>query len=246
MARASYRFTNGDELGVTGRWSSMGIMDRDEHEAAIMLTYSRTFGVPVSRKTSVGTLSGRLEVEGQPVAKAIIRSGDDYAVTNAEGNFTFASVKPGNRDLQVLADSLGANLVATQVPSNVLVRGGVTKELRLQASRAGTVRVHARRFAFGRDGEFVRAEGVPATFVELSSGTERVVEQVNGGGEAIFDRLRPGRWKAKIVSENLPPNTFIENPERELEVQPGEAAVVDVRILPVKRKILMIDQGVVR
>ena len=246
MARASYRFANGDELGVTGRWASMGVMDRDEHEAAIMLTYSRTFGVPVSRKTSVGALAGRLEVEGQPVPRAIIRSGEDYAVTDAEGHFAFASIKPGNRDLQVLADSLGSNLVATEVPSNVLVRGGATKRLNLRASRAGTVRVQARRFAFGRTGEFVPAEGMPSVFVELSSGAERVVEQVNGGGEAVFERLRPGPWKAKIASENLPPNTFIENPERELELKPGEPAVVDVRILPVKRKILMIDQGVVR
>jgi predicted porin len=247
MARARYRFANQDEISIAGRWmSAPSGMDRDE--AAVMVTFTRPLGMPVSRKTSVGSVSGRLAVEGQPIPRAIVRAGEDYAVTDLDGKFTFASIKPGTHELQVVNDSLKPEVVmAASSPIKVNVLGAQTTPITLQATRAAALKVRVQKFAFDRGEKLVSAGGYAAALIEVSrEGEKGIVEQTDRTGFAAFERLALGRWKLRVLEENLPPNHIIEDPDREIDLKSGQTTEIMVRVLPVKRKLLIIDHGTIR
>jgi hypothetical protein len=203
--------------------------------------------LPVSRKTSIGGVSGQLIAEGRPVSRAIIKTGDEYTVTDADGHFMFTSLKPGPRDVEVVGDSLGPKLVmTTSAPAKVHVNGAQSTTVDLNAVRAASVTIRVLRSAFGNGNQLVPAGGQQGTIIELSNGTERLIEETDRLGSATFDRLRVGRWKMRISDSNLPANHILEHPEQEIELKPGQATEIIARVLPVKRKVQMIDQGSVR
>jgi hypothetical protein len=97
-----------------------------------MLEYSIPLGLPISRKSSGGSLKGRLyDVENKiGMGNVILRLNNSEAVTDRNGNFVFPYLEPGKYFLQVDRAGIGMDRVPTQkTPIEVIITGG--KEMRI-------------------------------------------------------------------------------------------------------------------
>jgi hypothetical protein len=257
LASVSYRFANKSLLSVIGRWSRASSQTADAvplNESALLVSYTVPFSVPVSRKTSIGALKGRVAdpATSAGVPRVVVQIGEQFAVTDEAGNFEFPGLKPGRCELRVVQDSLGPQrAITTALPMPLQIRPGDTTRVALTAAAACSISVRVVRYAFTdgsalkTTGELKEAGGLGGAAVEISNGRETWRAQTDRTGGASFQRLPPGRWSVRIASDDLPPLHTVEKRERSLTIAPGASEEISVRVLPQRRTIRMLDHGAV-
>lgn len=242
LASLRYQFANRNEINITGRWAKTSGEERDEQ--ALMVSISRPFNVAVSRKTSIGGLHGRITEGGVGVARVVVMAGSVYAVTDSAGEFEFPALKPGTCELRVVGDSLGqAMVMSTPLPMKVKIRSAETTQVTLQAVKAATVAVQLKVMDFGPGDTFKFRGGLEGGTVELTDGHDVLPAQTDRLGHVSFERVPCGAWTVRVRDERIPAHHFIEQPEQPITLASGETREVEVRILPKKRTIQMIDRG---
>lgn len=209
------------------------------------------------------------------LVRAVLRINGATAVSDAEGRFVFQAVPPGEYELYVDRDTIGLDRVLGQpAPVRVQVRDGEVARLDLTAVRSASMsgwlvaNPHPSSPSAGGvvqtsstpgggepvaavvgdprgDGQSRTPQGVANVLVELSDGTETVRRVSDPRGKFLFEGLRPGSWRLRIYEQGLPQYYFVEVPERDLALVPGQRAELVVPVLPKARAIQFIDQGVV-
>ncbi len=215
------------------------------------------------------------EAPGQPgVAGVILRANGATAVTNAKGEFIFPSAAPGTYQLSVDRVSIGVERVTEQkLPLTVEVVAGESVPVELGVVRAATVSGTVLLIPAdnnngngnggglngkGPNGNGAVVVGAPGVdngkreptglgnmLVELTNGQEIMRRLTDQNGRFLFDGVRAGSWRLKVYDHNLPAYHYLETPEQDLTLEPGQAAEVTVRVLPKVRQIRFIDEGTI-
>jgi len=258
LASMSYQFDDKSSLSLIGRWSRAATKDAASdalNENALLVTYTIPFQVAVSRKRSVGVLTGRLidPSKSAGVPRVVLQVGEQFAVTDEAGCFEFPGLKPGACELRVVQDSLNPRLaITTPLPMKVRIRPADTTRVTLEANPACSVAVRVVRHEFAdgnattTSGALKEAGGLEAAVIELTNGRDTWRALTDRTGHVSFDRLPPGRWTLRIASSDLPPFCTIETPERLLTLATGANEHLTVRILPMRRTVRMVDHGSIR
>ena len=237
------------------------------------LLYTIPLDIAVGKKTSVGLIRGRVfdtQKDGKPgISDVLLTLNGTAAVTDKDGRFIFPAIAPGKYSLNVDRKSIGLSRIpAEKSPFVVEITGGDTTKVEIgvlsAASLSGIVRLCSNNSSnqpsdaslpgnTTSDGKSIYIVGNPKaqenerglgnTLVELTDGSEILRRATDSNGEFLFESLRPGKWQLKISDYNLPAYHYIENPEREFELESGGQEKVTVRVLPRLRQIKMIEQG---
>jgi hypothetical protein len=264
---------NGHTCSLRGHYfeHNRGEGDRD---GSLFLVYAIPFGLPTGRRASIGSLKGRVydaELAGRPAMGGVVLSASGvYAISKANGEFTFPGLSPGSHFLQVEPRSIAADKVTTaKLPIHVQVTGGGTTELEVGVVTAGKVtgRVTMYRLAGGRRIPTLYSvspgsgQGAPGTItpdiqlseledvggvqvvVELTNGKEMLRQLTNRDGCFDFQQVRPGTWHVKFHENGIPDLHHIEQEHMVVELGPGEETYVAARVVPRVRPIRMIDGG---
>ena len=254
-------FKDKSSVSLIGRWAR-GIITSAfsgvTNDSAVFVSYTVPLSVPVSRKTSIGALEGRLidttpGAGGKGLARAVIQVGQQYAATDENGRFAFPALTPGPCELLVMPDSLGPRMtMVTGLPMQLTVKPADTTFAELHATAACSIAIKVQRYVFA-DGDAMHTSGA----LKADGGQDNVAVEIENGhdswraitdrqGCATFERLLPGEWKVRLVGNELPPLCSLEHPERSLTLKPGKNQEVAVRVLPMKRTLKLLDQGAIR
>ncbi len=162
----TYRFRNGHSLGFRLQRVVNPLFDGQPPKALIgLVEYSVPVGIPVSRKTSVGKLRGRVydtEEAGRGIPGVIVKANDLAAVTDAKGEFVFNGLAPGLYTLSLDDRLAGAGKVpVVRMPLTVMVEGGQATDcpigLTTGARIAGRILVY--EFENSNSSQSIRREG---------------------------------------------------------------------------------------
>ncbi len=128
------------------------------HKTSVMLTYVAPFDIPISRRSSISSLRGRVyDVEHSQqrgIPDAIISVNGATAVTDKKGNFKFPSLKPGTYHIRVDQEAIGFNRVTVRkTPLEITVQGGIETEINLGVVRSATLKGRVAVFASKASGE---------------------------------------------------------------------------------------------
>ncbi|MHB1190307.1 MAG: hypothetical protein ACYC08_05635, partial [Armatimonadota bacterium] len=240
-----------------------------EKDSVFMLSYSLPWDIPVSRKSNIGTIRGRVYDGETPdrrgIARTIVTLNGMRTATNGDGEFAFSSLSPGKYTVTIDQGSIGLDRISSaQLPMIVDVVSGETKDIDLSVVRSARVfgrvaacsyqetgpgRLSAGIFLEGSSeycstsGELVEKEGISNVLVEISNGSEIYRRLTDKTGEFSLEGIRPGRWCVRAYDYNLPAYYYLETPETEMELKPGQAENVLFRTLPRLRPIKTVDQG---
>jgi hypothetical protein len=260
-----------DDAAVTLRVlrNSQSLSGRDE--TSYLLSYSFRFGIPVSRRKSIGGIAGAVYYEANgartPIADAIVTVDGAGAATGRNGRFGLNSLAPGAYLVRVDRTSIRPDQVTKdKCPILVQVKGGETTQLdialvqgALLTGRVATAAPAASDSTSGNapthgSAPYIAGEplsatgpgpgvGLPNVLVELTSGDEIVRSVSDQSGGFQFEGLRPGKWRLHVYDYNLPAFHYLEQSEMDLELTAGEHKQVAVRVLPRVRRIKMIEGG---
>ncbi len=221
--------------------------------SSYLLSYTIPFGIPVSRKKSIGALEGRIydgEKSGKPpISDAILTAGGETAVTNRKGEFIFPALKPGEYYLGVDSRSIGLNRVTSEIlPLKVEVKKGETRKVEIAAVTGCKIFGRVVIFAPDEADKTVLKEvrGLQETVVEITDGTETMRRFTDVQGRFSFTEVRPGKWTVKIYDNALPVHHYIEKNMFQVELKPGEEEEILAKVLQKLRTIQMIEEGVIK
>jgi hypothetical protein len=238
-------------------------------ETDYLISYSIPIGIPVGKKKSLGSVVGRVwEIRYEdkvPLSKAVVTLNGSKVATDASGRFNFAA-PPGTYLLDVSRPSIGIERTAAEkLPMKVDVKPGEATYVELTiieaATLSGQVLLAADESAYGPNhNELVvvgepnnnltrSSAGVPKVFkgvlVELARDDEVIRMMSDEEGKFIFMNVRPGMWKFRAYDYNLPAYHYIQNPEMDITLSPGEKKDITVKVMPKKREIEILEEGVI-
>ena len=231
-----------------------------------MLGYELPLAVPVNRQNQFGCIKGRVRdaerADNSGISGAVIKVGNRTIVTDNKGQFVFPSLEPGVHYLQVEKASIGLDRVTTRrVPLEIRVRGGRTETVDLAVTHGATLSGHVAVFGLGSQtqrGIFVEQDSaaigesadsmqylydLAGIDVELRSDFDARRVLTDRNGRFVFDELAPGRWMLTVSSHGLPTFHTIENDSRDLVVEPASYTDISIRVLPLKRSVIIVDEG---
>jgi len=270
------RFGNGHQLGVRFQRAANPVGTGLPGSRMIgLLEYSIPLGVPVSRRTSVGILRGRIfdaDREKTGIPGVIVRINDLATVTDGGGEYAFHGLTPGAYVLTLDERNLPQGKVtAEKIPLTVYVNGGGKAEcsvgLTSGASVAGRILVY--KLENETSDRFVKKEpaprgpavanrdaaskplmlvagGLAAATVELvGPGDEVFQARTDEDGRFAFEGLRPGRYLLRAFDADLPELSSFEKDTLEIDLKPAAREQVEFKVYPVIRPIQIIGQGAV-
>jgi len=97
--------------------------------------------------------------------------------------------------------------------------------------------------AHGSETEYVESYGLANVLVEITNGSEKQRRVTDSKGYFDFERLRPSQWNLKVYDNNLPEYHGLEKGAFGFRLKPGEQKTVDIRVLPRKRPVQIIENG---
>jgi hypothetical protein len=256
-AGLGYRLADGAELGLQGQYAP----DRATGSLTdyrVTLTYRTPLSLELGKNRSRGRITGRVRDQegGRGMAGVILRLDGAVAVSDDAGGFLFHSLSPGAHELFADAERAGPDRVMTAVqPIRVQVGADGETTVDLEVARAGSIsgRVTLYRSIGGTLGE---TAGSPAGLAP-GPGLANLLVQIRRDGETLqsvtdregffrFPRIRPGVWMVTLAADALPENTLLEKPSFSVTLAPGQDWQEEVRALPVRRSIRMMDGGTIQ
>jgi hypothetical protein len=255
----SFRHTlsNGDQFSLTGRHTRGQTNDTN-----IMLSYTVPFELPISRKKNVATLSGRVydRQTGKGVADVILNLNSIIAISDADGDYRFPSVKFGAYYLSMKMPSGDISRVSLKkMPLSVEI--GSQKKLDIPLSRSVTlgscvVVYKAKELKLPSQDAFRQVDGIVKPVIsdkELvpSHGLERIVLTLRNE-QHIYRRLTdvngcinvigapPGNWDISISKDAVPSGLTLKNERYSIEAKPGSKENVEFKLVPKVRRMKML------
>jgi hypothetical protein len=203
----------------------------------------------------------------------VLSANGAYAVSQANGEFTFPALKPGSYLLQVDPRSIGAGKVTTaELPIPFDVEGGKTTDLDIGIVTACRVAGEVKLFEFAVGAQVPRLFGAsngtqrepfstirPDTgsvslkevggvrvLVEITDGDQTLRQYTGPDGRFDFRQIRPGIWHIRFHEHSVPELYQVEHREVVVELEPGEETFVMTRVIPQVRPIRIIDTGSIK
>jgi hypothetical protein len=185
---------------------------------------------------------------------ALVSAGGQVVATDESGHFEFPGLAPGPQHLTVDLSSLPrGTMLAGNGSNQVVVTGGEDREIELRTMRSvsfgGTVTLAAADSAMEADSTRPSPSdsGVQAGVVlEAVNGDLLVRRLTDQWGKFEFRDMRPGVWILRVAGGNVPDGRRAEKDAYHLSLSGGEHQNVDVRLVPKKKVIQILEGGVLK
>ncbi|MGB8952362.1 MAG: SPOR domain-containing protein [Candidatus Aminicenantales bacterium] len=256
------RFSNGHSLAFRLRGASpmeYGPQLKSNFMGAVEYTIPLSF--PVSRKTELGELRGRVynvEKKDEGIRGVIVKVSDLMTITNARGEFIFHSLPPGKYYMSVDKKSIDPDQITLQkTPFDLDVEGGKKIQVNLGLARSCSVNGQVVVYEYEKETQeptfefpsekkeqkLVESYKLRNTLVEMRNPEESFLQATDDEGQFHFEDLRPGQWTLKIYDNNLPELYVVEKDVYILDLAPGSKEFLSVRVIPEVRIIRFLEGG---
>jgi len=246
QALFEHRFPSEHRLQVKGLYRSFDAF-LDQGIADYTLAYTIPFNVPVPQQKQGKPLTGRVyDVEtGEGLKKVVLYLGDTTTMTGSDGTFSFPMPAPGTYYLYFDRLSVGLDRVPQSVmPMEIHVGTEPMPEIEIALVRSARVsgRVEIQQ---NPDATGTPLDGPPQVVLELidAVGRHRCLSDRNG--RFSFEEVHPGPLTVRVVHARLPAYYYLEQDFYTFDVTPGGQQHVQIRVLPERRQIRMIEGGMI-
>lgn len=246
----SHRRANGDVVALALRRGAGGAT-----QTQVMLTYTVPLAIPVSKRTNVASVTGRVfdQESGQGVPNLVLRLGGIVAVSGNDGGFSFPSVRIGTYYLSIdQVTGVSGKIPAQSMPMEVDVRQGADASISIplvqSAELTGSITVLEPEPATGTAATVGAEPGQVALAVPRNllvifrKDTVEYKRLTDENGKFHLGRITPGRWTVSVAEDGLPVGYELEKKSFLVDLAPGKDAAVEFKLRQKIRAIKMLQQ----
>jgi len=220
------------------------------------LSFTTPLAIPFSGSLKSGSvLNGRVidQVTGAPMPDVLLFLGNDLAITDEKGRFRF--VKPGEDVVFLRLDASTIGYDRTPVlpmPMEIGPERFNDQELIIPISQTATVLGRISVYRNGNTGEnligdrqedLTRSGGLGNAVVQIEGESLRQRTRTAGNGSFTFSQLPPGMYTVSVVRSHLDADQRLENDALKVLVEVGEAADLEFKVVPARKRIRMIKSS---
>ncbi len=242
QALFEHRFPWEHRLQVKGLYRSFDAF-LDQGVADYTLAYTIPFNVPVPQQKQEKRMTGRVyDAEtGEGLKRVVLYMGDRTAMTGSDGTFSFPMPAPGTYYLYFDRLSVGLDRVPrSAMPMEIQVGTEPMPEIDIALVRSarvsGRIEIQENPDSLG-----VLLDGPPQVVLELTDAVGRHRCLSDRNGHFSFKEVYPGPLTVRVVHAKLPAYYYLEQDIYTFDVTPGGQQHVQIRVLPERRQIRMID-----
>lgn len=210
--------------------------------------------VPTARLNVGGRARARVvDVEtGRGVAGALVRMGEQAAVTDKNGTASFKGLETGEYHAVVEGGIAAGQLVSGGAVS--VVASAKPTMFTMSVARGARVAASLRRFEKasaaivpngGEADSVLDVGGVSQAVVALISARDTIWQSSDDRGRIDFGSIAPGHYTMKIVAGDIPEFTVFEKKEVDIDVVAGETREVALRLIPQARAVQFVNEETV-
>lgn len=213
------------------------------------LEYGMPLNIPIGRRKSPGTVSGRIvdAESGDGVAGALVRLGSAAAITDKEGRVSFVGLPMGDYRVAVAQHGGGSDAVLSGEP-NVSIDSAHPRPAPFQvvvsrpASVSGSVRqrAHVRTPLSGEPDSLRDAGGLEDVSIALIGQRDTLYRTTDADGKFSFADIPGGAWTV-VVMTDPPSECYYSQASIALTLRPAQSAIANFSVLPRRREIRMLD-----
>lgn len=248
-ARLDYRFSGGQTLSLRERIWQNPMMQGSANARAVYLEFRTPLRLPIGPSRAAGRAEGRIvEAETKrPLAGALVRIGDQAAVTDRDGRVFFNGLAAARQ--RVSLDATGAAAGAMLVgDAFVDTRENPARPatFALAVARGGVVRAVVRRLAPALGTLAANKDSMVTVAMEsnvlaaLTSGRDTIYQSSDDRGRLDFGAVSPGTWTLIVMPGERPDHYVFEKDRVEFTVEPGQRRDVELRLVPQRRTVTFI------
>jgi len=211
-------------------------------ELKILIRYTYTINVPVSRKGNIGSIKGRIINNGvENIEGIVITYCGDIAITDKKGRFKFPLVKAGEGYLFINESEIGLNSIAeTPGPYKIKVVSGQENKFEIAYTKSARItgKIIIEEDINKNNNDYVSVkEELENLIIEAKKDNEtfRVITKQNG--EFSFEDLRPGTWIVQVYKTGLPKGYELIADTYNLTLSTKQEKVINVMIKKKSRKV---------
>jgi hypothetical protein len=252
-ARLDYAFAGGQSLSLHERiWQNPSVQGSVD-ASAIYLEFRTPIRLPVGPARVGGRAEGRITdaATGRPLVGALVRIGDQAAVTDKDGRVAFSGLASARERVSI--DATGAAAGALLVGDAFVDTRDQSRHpvmFALSVARGGSVRVLVRilgpalgTLAANKD-SMVTVGMEPNVLVALMGAHDTLYQSSDDRGRVDFGSVAPGVWTLVVMPGELPDHHVFEADRIEVTVKSGERRDVELRLVPQKRTVTIIGHEI--
>ena len=214
----------------------------NKKELKILLKYTYTINVPLSKKENVGSLKGSIINNGVDNVEGVVLSySGNIAVTDKEGTYNFPMIQSGESFLFIDGSKTGLHSIAERPgPYRINILPGQENHFNISFTRSARI---TGRLLIEDDENKDNKDYIPVKeelenlVIEAKNGEEMFRVITGKNGEFYFEDLRPGAWIVKIYNNGIPKGYELISDIFNVNLNSGQEVALSVKIKKIARKI---------
>mgnify|MGYP003331139346 FL=1 len=247
--RLDRSFIDGTTIGIRAQVLQRASLYGTPNAAGYFLEVRRPIGMPTGPMREPGRAIGRIRdaATGAPVAGAMVRLGDQAAVTDDEGQVMFRGLTPGVHKVEIDGVmQMHGELLVGDVAVNLAQDMKEPVRFDVSMMRGAAVRALVRRFdpAGGTIGaradSLIDAGVVSNVLVAIMSDRDTVYSATDDKGRLEFGTLRPGSYVLRIRESDIPDHYVFAEEQIPVRVNAGQKVDVEFKVVPQRRAVTFV------
>ncbi len=247
--RLDRSFIDGTTIGVRAQLLQRASLYGTPNAAGYFLEVRRPIGMPTGPMREPGRAIGRIRdaATGAPVAGAMVRLGDQAAVTDDEGQVMFRGLTPGTHKVEIDGVmQMHGELLVGDVAVNLTKETKEPVRFAVSMMRGAGVRALVRRFdpaggtVGSRADSLVDAGVISNVLVAIMSDRDTVYSASDDKGRIEFGTLRPGSYVLKIRDSEIPDHYVFAEEQIPVRVNAGQQVDIEFKVVPQRRTVTFV------
>ena len=254
-ARLAHRLASGATVAMRMRVGGFDFDGTTSSQRQAYLEYSLPLQLPVGPSHTAGRAHGRVVEQGtgRGLSGALVRLGPQAAITDADGEVTFAGLPAGEYRLMLAQQPVSGTTVFNGNP-NVRIEASnrAPADFHVAVEAGGTIDGTVRRLLVARTaieaGTDSLADGGPleSVTIELSGARDTLYRTTNAAGGFEFTDVPSGTWTVRVVGEPVEQTEWLPG-QLTVTIESGERKSLPFRLTPRRRKLRIISgDGVIQ
>ncbi|HEY6125359.1 MAG TPA: NEW3 domain-containing protein, partial [Steroidobacteraceae bacterium] len=209
-----------------------------------MMGYSVPFAMPVTRRSDVARLRGRVfdSETAEGLRNVVLRVDGAVVATNTRGEFRFPAVSVGAHQIVVEHGTDVNQVPAGNTPLAVTVSGRDAQPVMIAMVRSVVIGVLVTLHPEGAEA----ARGAAGVLVDFRQGDTAFRRLTDAGGRVRLGGLAPGTWRVSLAADTVPEGYRSEVEDLQWVLAPGETVNAEIPLTPVRRSMRMLTPLAVR